>query len=491
MPAVTDGSHARVLAAICALAVLIRLPLLWGDFTNFDDDILITRNPIVSQASLANAWVIASGNFRGESQNPMHLANMLNLWLGGGTYTSFVVASLAWLALTLVMLDRFVALYTDQRVVRSLVVLGFAVHSGHLETLAWMSARCHWSGVPFALGAVLCWRRWRLTGHFAWWAAALGSAAFAVTCKPIFISVPLFPMVDDWITRRRPSLGALASYLPFLGTIAWFASAPVYVDGVARVADPLPWGHTPLSVTVARIQFLGDYLLAAALPITTALATRGLSGTTLLGDGGVGLPMHAAPPALSIALICAVGAGLVGALRYHRAPLGWAVMGLAFLVPTMGPRPHPPGVEFGYRYNLFPTLALWVGAGLTLGALWPRWSPRTRAVVAVGIGLLLVAHATHTVRLAIAYTRGQSWAQCVEAFPVTDICLHRRLFELRAERDFDAARALIARWKQARVEHPALPRGVDLELELTNLARAERRLNPPPPPPPTVTIELE
>jgi tetratricopeptide (TPR) repeat protein len=201
--------------AVCIVAVLAFLPGLQGRFTNWDDDVNVTENPLLQRGfrhgllplltrphehlyvpvTYACWWALRHAF--GEGPLPFHA---LNLALHAAT--------------ALLLYSLFRTLFKD-RSAAFLAALWWAVHPLHAESVGWVT------GLKDVLSLFLAVASWRLyivwrerapsRNRPTWFLAALLAFLLACLAKP---SVVLFPLV-------------LAAYDRFIGKRPWRELSPL------------------------------------------------------------------------------------------------------------------------------------------------------------------------------------------------------------------------------------------------------------------------
>jgi len=413
------------------LAVACRLPLLGGEFIDFDDSILIYENRVITRLSWPHLYEVLFTNFRGESQNPMHLANMLNWAVGDGAYWTFAASNLVWFAGTIGVVYAFARLFLADRGWALVATAFFAFHTVNVDNIGWMSARCHLMGMPFALGSFVAWQRYRESAgrlQWAWFAVANVAVAIAIWNKFIYVGVIPGLLLYEIYVRRRIDRSLALDKIPLAGVAALFALNPLVSgnanQGLAKSGAELAtsfWTRVGLfveylgSLVVPRPTFLGAWFTAATGPF----------------EPSYGLIALQLPPILNLGLLGVFAAFLLWLWqRGIRAPLFVGALAILFLLPSMGLRPGSPDVAFAFRYMLVPTVCFGVGLAAVGAASWERLHRGLRGVIASAFALLLCAHMGMSAHQAGLWRSPEAQYQsCIQHFPVSTVC-HQRLAEL-------------------------------------------------------------
>ena len=423
----TTRRSRQILALICVVAVACRAPLLWGDFIDFDDSILIYENRVITHLTWPHVWEVLTTNFRGENQNPMHLANMVNFSVGRGAYWTFALANLAWFSATIAVVYGFARLFLTDRRWALLAAAIFALHSTNVDGLGWMSARCHLMGVPFALGAFVLWHRYLLASdrwRWIWFVAANIAVGVALWNKMIFVGVIPGLLAYEVFIRRRVDRWLFVDKLPLAVVLLGFASTPLQAQGRAISGEQLATSFW------TRIGLVVEYLVSAVVPRPTFLAAW-FTATTGPFEPGHGLITSALPPVFNLAVLVVFSGLLLWLWQAGiRAPLFLGGLAVLVLAPSMGVRPGSPDVAFAFRYMWVPTACFGVGVASLLSEFWDRLSRLPRAGIVAVVSLVLVAHMIQSVQQAAVWRSPEAqYAQCVVHFPISTVC-HQRLADL-------------------------------------------------------------
>lgn len=191
------------LAAILAITFIIFLPALQNGFTNWDDVLYVTSNPLLKSLNADGLKAIFSTpvvsnyhpltilslalNYQFAELNPMsyHLTSVLLHVINTGLVFWFI-----WL------------LSSGNRWVSALVALLFGIHPMHVESVAWISERKDLLYTLFYVGAMSAYVKYvriRQTKYLIF-ATALG--VISLLCKPAAIVLPLSLLAIDYYLKR-------------------------------------------------------------------------------------------------------------------------------------------------------------------------------------------------------------------------------------------------------------------------------------------------
>jgi tetratricopeptide (TPR) repeat protein len=363
-------------ALIAVLAVAIYLPTLRNGYV-FDDEIIVRRNPIVTQEQFGEAltapyWPALEGITEGAPNwRPLAVLSLvLDRRVPGGVplvHHAVNVMLYGLVVLTLLPVARRLA----GRGWPALMALGlFAAHPAHTQVVSPIVGRTDLLAALGTLVALECFLRFRESPESArgraWW-LWLGASAWAVglggkeSAAPLLLVLP----AADWLLlgrRGRELVGRSAmAYLPFLAVAVLYAVARVAVLGGAALHS----ASTADYYTVPeRLLFAGHNAVVSvgllAAPVRFAHAV-----TTLPDNAAFTYPDPTGPAALAFAAGgLVIGLGWLALVR--RAPR-FAFVWLAALLtwlPTSGLIPAAAGVSM--RFLFLPSA--FAACGVALGA---------------------------------------------------------------------------------------------------------------------------
>jgi protein O-mannosyl-transferase len=398
----THRTHAVLLALVIAMVTTVAfLPVLGNGFVNWDDDVLVTRNPFVRALTFESLGLMFS-NPHFHSYTPLALVSHavdVAIWgmsPRGHHLTSVLLHGINAALFFLLALSVLRGARTDtgdqraegRRLIGAAVAaLAFALHPMKVESVAWVSDRKDLLSGLFALVAALCYIAYlRRRGNgpaVRWYLGALVAFIFALLSKSAILMLPL-------------ALGVLDA--------AWRSAAEIRSSWKRLAADKIPFlllsataGFVALrsaprdAVNYALTQFSGFERLL--LPFHTMIFPLGkLVWPCSLGP--VYDPPGSATLALAVLLCAGITFGVVWVFRRAPAPLlGWLCYGL-LMIPVMAG--SSSGIQpWGDRYFYVPGIPLFLlaASGAVVLADRLRSSPRRRRMESVAgavAGLLLL-----------------------------------------------------------------------------------------------------
>ena len=461
---ILDSAAARG-AGLVVLVLLAYLPAFGGGWL-WDDDILITANPLVTEAS--GLWGIWFHNTSPDYFPVTLTACWIEYRLWGDWAPGYHAVNIAWHAANTVLVWRILVRLGVPGA--WLAAAAWGVHPVTVTSVAWVAERKNTLSMFFGCLSVLGWMSYEDSGERRFYGWALLSFVVALLAKTSLVTLPLILPVLSWWRRGRVTRVDLVRTVPFL-----LAS---FILGLVTLWYQMSHGSGPSSGPLAAI--------LASLPRGGVLAGRAVGfylwkdfwPTKLAMVYGV-WPLETSRPAayLPTLVVAAVVAGLWWQRKepWARAGLCAATVFLLALLPILGFLPatymksHASVADHWQYVALVAPVALAVALGVKGGERWlPGGAGRAAAAAAViFLGILTFRHA------AIHRTSKALWTQNLAVADVWDA--HVGLTRVWAdEGKNDAA---IAEAKRAIELYPAAtPAWIDLGLILLEEKRYDEAI---------------
>jgi tetratricopeptide (TPR) repeat protein len=444
--------------AIFLLGLVVFGGAVRADFTFWDDDIYVTRNPLIEELSLASIGRVFT-SFSNCNYHPL-------------TYVTYMVENATvgrspWLYhLDNVLLHgaaAVLAYFLGRRWLASrgaawLAALLFLVHPLRVESVAWVSERKDLLCAVFYLAALLVHpdpapegrRRLRL-------AAALLLFLAALLSKVMAVSLPAVLVVRHW-ARREPLRPRLLELAPFIALTGLFAVLGILAQAADGAVTELHGGNVPrhlLSLPKALAFYSGKLLWPLRLSPRYFLPPA----------GGILEPGVLAGLALA--------AGAIATVFLARSGRPGVAFGLGFFLVTWAPVSGlvPSSTLVADRYLYLPALGLfWALAGFLAGearnACGRRALPAALGLLALGASLVPLAW--------LAAARVEVWRDGETLWRDALLENPRNAF---AHNQLALSCAVSGRFEEA-LEHNirAVELGLDEPKYLFNICRAQRGL---------------
>ena len=408
---ILDSAAARA-AGLVVLVLLAYLPAFGGGWL-WDDDILITANPLVTEAR--GLWGIWFHNTSPDYFPITLTACWIEYRLWGDWAPGYHAVNIAWHAANTVLVWRILVRLGVPGAWLAAAVWG--VHPVTVTSVAWAAERKNTLSMFFGCLSVLGWMSYEDSGERRFYGWALLSFVVALLAKTSLVTLPLILPVLSWWRRGRMTRVDLVRIIPFL-----LASL---VLGLITLWYQMGHGSGPSSGPLAAV--------LASLPRGGVLAGRAVGfylwkdfwPTKLAMVYGV-WPLETSRPAayLPTLVVAAVVAGLWWQRKepWARAGLFAATVFLLALLPILGFLPatymkaHGSVADHWQYVALVAPVALVVAVGLKGRERWlPGGAGRMAAAAAlILLGILTFRHA------AIHRTSKALWTQNLAVADVWD-----------------------------------------------------------------------
>ena len=240
MPLSPQSQRFYFLAFVLAVIYLLYAPTLSFQFTNWDDNHLLTENPLVRYLTPENVKKIFQTPFLGTYVPLTILSFTLEYhWAGGQPFIYHLdnlLLHLGVTALVFVLASRLgFSLWAT--VISALI---FGIHPLHVESVAWITERKDVLYSLLFLFSLLAYDVYLETGRRRLFLSALVLAVASMLAKPMAVSIPLIWLLWDWYRRRRLSGQVfvekviLGAFLFPLALVTLRASEDI-INGVTRL----------------------------------------------------------------------------------------------------------------------------------------------------------------------------------------------------------------------------------------------------------------
>ena len=242
----------RVLMALAlfVLAAIVYIPAMSGGFI-YDDDTLLTENPLVTRGSgffAAQSWRDLGAIWlpvNEKSVNDYAPLSTTTYWIewrlwGEGSPGGYHATNVLLHAIAALLLWAVLARIGVPGAYAAALV--WAVHPVCAESVAWIAERRNVLSTPLLLLAFLAWLRFQAVRERRAYVAALLLFAAALLAKSAVVMLPCFMLLWAWWSRGRVVKRDLIETFPFfllslaLGCVtAWFQ----YARAIAREQTPV------------------------------------------------------------------------------------------------------------------------------------------------------------------------------------------------------------------------------------------------------------
>jgi len=351
-------SYRWILPLTLLLTALVYARVAWHDFINFDDDVFVYENPVVSRGLTLDGvlWGVTTP-YEANWIPLTWVSHMLDVSLfglnPGGHHLVNLLFHLGSTALLYLLLLRM----TDRPPESGMVALLFALHPMRVESVAWIAERKDVLSTFLALLTLLLYARHAERPSPRGYLCTLGAFAAALLAKSMVVTIPLVMfLLDVWPLGRfswgtgvkgvpRQSAGRLlVEKIPFLTL-----SAIVGVITYRAQTSPGDQGYTLIARTGRALVGVFVYLRKTLLPTDLAVIYP--------------FEKYGPPPTTVLLALTGVTLITVGAfLAARRAP--WCVTGWLWFLVTLAPVSGI--IQIGQhsvadRYTYLPHIGLFIG----------------------------------------------------------------------------------------------------------------------------------
>ena len=222
------GRHSALLITL-AVTLAAFSPVFFAEFSNWDDDVYLTDNPLIKQLSWPVVVQLFTSFHSGLYKPLVLLSFAIEYHFAVLDPTIYHVTNLVIHLLNTLLVFLIAERLTSRLPVVFGVALLFGIHPMHVESVAWISERKDVLYSLFFLLAMQQYLRYRGTGSkWSYWVAVL-STIVSFTAKPMGITFPLALLLLDYLQARKMDRSWVLDKLPFVaaagafGLLAYFS----------------------------------------------------------------------------------------------------------------------------------------------------------------------------------------------------------------------------------------------------------------------------
>lgn len=413
---------AIVIAGMLTAGFLTYGSSLRNDFLTYDDDLFVTRHPLVISGTWTDLPQIFTG-FDAELFMPLTIASLkLDYAVAGAQPFQFHLTSLLLHILSACLIVWLCMLLFKHRTIALFLGAVFLLHPLNTEVVAWVAARKDALSTPFFLGASIAYLYAQDRKNRQLMITSIALFAAGLTAKYMIVTLPAFLIVLDMLRGARPGKAMAKRIAPFVVLSAVFTLIALLGKQTGLGA---PVGGVALLAGKTTLWYLQLFLFPDNLRIL------------YLQETPARFTLEFVLPWLAIISIATAGCFL-------RRFIPGLVLGLAYffiaLIPTF-PAAVKHGEYFGAdHYAYLPMIGLLVGIGWVMVRLKPRRSKRQF----IGIVTILLV-----VQLgAIANRQARTWrnsdtvfARALEYHPCSIVAHNNRAASFAQTGEVERARS--------------------------------------------------
>lgn len=267
-PVVTSSGtsgYIKYLIPVLAVVFVVFIPVLQNGFTNWDDILYVTGNPLLKDLSFAGLKAIFSTPVVSNYHPLTILSLALNYQIAELTPWSYHLTSIFLHLINTALVFWFIfQLSSGNKWVSASVALLFGIHPMHVESVVWISERKDLLYTLFYLLAMIVYIQYLKYKQVKYLIAVTVLGGISLLCKPAAIVLPLSLLLLDYFYKRKWSWSWVFEKIPLFILAGVFAYVTVSIQS-ARAIESLEYRGI-----AARISFAGFgliwYLLKIIVP---------------------------------------------------------------------------------------------------------------------------------------------------------------------------------------------------------------------------------
>ncbi len=253
------------LLPILAITFILFIPALSNGFTNWDDVLYVTNNPLLKDLSGEGLKAIFSTPVVSNYHPLTILSLALNYQLAELNPLSYHLTSILLHLINTGLVFWFIwMLSSGNKWVSLIVALLFGIHPMHVESVAWISERKDLLYTLFYVAAMIVYVKYIHLKEMKYLAAATILGGISLLCKPAAIVLPMSLLAIDYYLKREWSWKWVIEKIPLFILAGIFAFATLSIQSERAVAS------VDLHSIADRIWFAGFglswYLLKIFVP---------------------------------------------------------------------------------------------------------------------------------------------------------------------------------------------------------------------------------
>lgn len=288
---------------------------LHNELLTYDDDLFVTKHPLVTSGTWADVPQIFSG-FDAELYMPLTILSLkVDYMIGGTQGYVFHLSSLLFHILGSCLLAWLFALIFKNKLVAIFLGMLFLVHPLNTEVVAWVSARKDVLSTPLFLGAAIAYIYALDTQRrlYLWVAACLFAAS--LFAKYMTVSLPALLVIVELLRGHRLNAALLRRLAPFVLIAAVFT---VVAALGKQTGLGVPFVDLALMAGKTTLWYLRSFVFPADLRIL------------YLQEQPIAWTAEFVVPWLLIGLV------VIGCLLFYKRGPG-VVLGLGFFFASLAP----------------------------------------------------------------------------------------------------------------------------------------------------------
>lgn len=209
------------LCGILLLTFFTFFPSLKNGFTNWDDNVYIAENPMITNVSVDNIKkIIDTDNHVALNYHPITILSFaIDYKLSGYNPKTYHITNLVFHLLNTALVFWFLFLLSNKKLMVAVIVaLFFGIHPMHVESVAWISERKDVLYTFFFLTSLICYHKYLHSfgkNKFLLYGLTLLFFLLSVLSKAMAVVLPLVLMLIDYYEGRKLNKHSILEKLPF------------------------------------------------------------------------------------------------------------------------------------------------------------------------------------------------------------------------------------------------------------------------------------
>ncbi len=406
----TFDRKTMITAAVLVLITAIPfISVLGNGFTNWDDQLYVTDNPVIYEISWANVKEIFATFYKNDYRLITVLFSyMLEYRFFGLDPFIYHLDNLLLHILNTVLVYYVVRRLTGAHIAAFATALLFGVHPLHVEAVSWISERKGVLSGAFFLASIIFYMRYRdgeRTKLF--YGLALAAFVLSMLSKLVGVSLPLVLLLIDYLQKRPFDKKAIIEKIPFFAVSAIFALDTIYMyDTMEQLGSIKPLTTFETALLAAKNLFA--YIRLTVWPANLSTIYPYPDSVSITD------PAFFAP--VILLLVCA--ALVVYSIKHTRLVAFSALFFIVTILPVLKVVAFASGGStIADRYMYIPSMALLMLAGVLFEKVYVR-GRGAMAVASASLAIVVIAlsMATHD-QNKVWRDSGSLWQNVIDIYP--------------------------------------------------------------------------
>jgi protein O-mannosyl-transferase len=254
-----------LLVCVLVITFVVFSPALKNDFTNWDDDLYVTKNTLIKSTPFENI-----NRFGNNVVGNFHPVTMFSLAMD---YHFFQLNPFFFHLknLLLHLINTLLVFFLVQKITRnnlfvsSLTALAFGIHPMHVESVAWVAERKDVLYTFFFLTGLLLYYRYLSQKKIIWLLAASFSFVLSVLSKSAGVVFPVVLLLIDFYEGRKFNIRTVAEKIPLLLISLWIGIIAVKTQSQSNAIGDFEFYNLLERMQMAAFGFL-TYLVKFIVP---------------------------------------------------------------------------------------------------------------------------------------------------------------------------------------------------------------------------------